>query len=153
MGRVIMYSLRKIGHVIGSAFEKWLPGRQMRPINFTGNPEPHGNWSGGLPVKLLKTNMYIWALHKCPVQIRVYIDRCTTQDCDEQPSHPPKQVRWATQDFAFSEALIRHACINLRQLIPFRVKFIYHQVSNIRRTESQNLNVSRLGLQLSLLNI
>ena len=29
----------------------------------------------------------------------------------------------------------------------------YCQVSNIRRTESQNLNVSRLGLQLSLCNI
>ena len=30
---------------------------------------------------------------------------------------------------------------------------MYRQVSNIRRTESQNLNVSRLGLQLSLRNI
>ena len=29
----------------------------------------------------------------------------------------------------------------------------YRKVSNIRRTKSQNLNISRLGLQLSLRNI
>ena len=31
--------------------------------------------------------------------------------------------------------------------------YIYHKISIIRRTKSQNLNVSRLGLQLSLHNI
>ena len=29
-----------------SAFEKRSPGRQMRPINATGDPEPHHRWSG-----------------------------------------------------------------------------------------------------------
>ena len=30
----------------GSAFEKRSPGRQMRPINAPGDPEPHHRWSG-----------------------------------------------------------------------------------------------------------
>ena len=37
---------------------------------------------------------------------RGHFDRWTAQDCDRcWPSQPPKVVHWATQDFAFSEAL------------------------------------------------
>ena len=43
------------------------------------------------------------------------------------------------ETFAYSSGCTRWDCI-------------YRQVSNIRRTEFQNLNVSRLGLQLSLPN-
>ena len=52
-------------------------------------------------------------------------------------------VKRQSFDQGISELNIRH--------LPS--KGTYRQVSNIRRTESQNLNVSRLGLQLSLRNI
>ena len=37
---------RLIMFLIVSAFEKRSPGRQMRPINAPGDPEPHHRWSG-----------------------------------------------------------------------------------------------------------
>ena len=38
--------LSTAGSLIISAFEKRSPGRQMRPINAPGDPEPHHRWSG-----------------------------------------------------------------------------------------------------------
>ena len=46
-------------------------------------------------------------------------------------------------------------CINARglKMCPSNENVKYRKISNIRRTKSQNLNVSRLGLHLSLCNI
>ena len=41
-----MSHLHEICIYICSAFEKRSPGRQMRPINAPGDPEPHHRWSG-----------------------------------------------------------------------------------------------------------
>ena len=41
----------------------------------------------------------------------------------------------------------------VQQFFQADIKNIYCQVSNIRRTESKTLNVSRLSLQLSLHNL
>ena len=51
----------------------------MRPINSTGDWELYGSWSGGVPVKLLKT-MQIWTLHKRSVQISVLARICSLMD-------------------------------------------------------------------------
>ena len=53
----------------------------MRPINSTGDSEPHGSWSDGITVKLLKNNQ-IWMLPKRWIQFtsvfcRGHFDRWT----------------------------------------------------------------------------
>ena len=44
-----------------SAFEKRSPGRQMRPMNAPGDPEPHYRWSGGRLVNLPKKRSYFFS--------------------------------------------------------------------------------------------
>ena len=42
----LTYTVKSSQSPLRSAFEKRSPGRQMRPINAPGDPEPHHRWSG-----------------------------------------------------------------------------------------------------------
>ena len=62
------------------------------------------------------------------------------------------QWRFLTQRYlCLVVACVSPGCI--ASSAPARLEWYYHKVSNIRLTVCQNLNVSRLGLQLSLRNM
>ena len=60
------------------------------------------------------------------------------------PSYLTQLTPWLLITWTCQQPLILEAILHIT---------IYHKVSNISRTKCQNLNVSRLGLQLSLRNI
>ena len=58
-----------------SAFEKRSPGRQMRPINALGDPEPHHRWSGWRIVNSPK----FWCWHSSSIVFKLFIG-CPNQN-------------------------------------------------------------------------
>ena len=97
-------------------------GRQMRPINAPGDPEPHHRWSGWRLVNSPKFRCW----HSSSIVFKLFIG-CPNKNYykimythylsswiykykwDGRPNHPPWVVRMATKDFDFSKAL---RCVN-----------------------------------------